>query len=520
MQLNISGKLMLAFLGLTLIVLMATLGLARWSFNQGFLDYVNALEQDRLTRLSSRVARVYDQGGRDWNIIGRTAVNRLLSPAGSRRLANPERIRMNDLPPFPAFGDDHSPPKPERRPPHKDKPVNDAEPAQNRTKTNADDKSNRPPKRPRPRLSPGTLPGHEYPPTALFNVQGEHLGGIQLDPAADDIIEVPVLFNDETIAILKSEPRRKIDSVQETAFSRQQWMTSIVIGFASLALAALVAWILTKLLLAPVRRIIRGVHRLSAGDYDVRLEGSQDEFGRIMSDINHLSTTLNKNRTSRRRWLADISHELRTPLAILTGEIEALKDGIRPFDREQVESLDQEVQRLRHLTDDLYQLSLSDIGGLRYEYLPLQLDKTLQEVVDEHRLSANKNAITLSITQCKPVRIYADHTRIEQLLTNLLRNSLAYTNSGGTISVSLRVKRKQAIVKVSDTPPGVTQEECDDLFEPLYRKDDSRSRRSEGAGLGLAICRNIVEAHRGSITAAPSTEGGLEITITLPILEA
>ena len=236
-----------------------------------------------------------------------------------------------------------------------------------------------------------------------------------------------------------------------------------------------------------------------------------------MIDLNHLTYTLEKNQSSRRRWIADISHELRTPLSVLTGEVEALKDGIRPFNREQLISIDQEIKRLRHLTDDLYELSISDMGGLRYEFDNIDLADCVARVIKSHQKSADEKNITLSVEGDKEAMINADVQRMDQLLTNLIRNSLAYTDAPGRLIFDVQLKKNTVVLSVSDTPPGVTEAECSQLFEPLYRQDTSRTRRGSGAGLGLAICNNIVEAHRGTISAKPSVEGGLQIIIELPL---
>jgi len=358
------------------------------------------------------------------------------------------------------------------------------------------------------------------PPTALFDLQGKKIVGHDFFRQGRESIDVPVVVDGQTIAILKSEPKRRLDSTIETAFSRQQWITSGVIGVASLLFAALVSWGLVALLLSPVRRMIDGVNRLSRGDYSQQLaDNRHDEFSQLIGDINHLTNTLEKNQTSRRRWIADISHELRTPLAILVGEIEALKDGIRQFNAEQLESIDQEIQRLRHLTDDLYELSLSDMGGLRYEFAEIDLADCVTQVIKSHELSATEKGITMTFEGESSVLISADSKRINQLLTNIIRNSLDYTDSPGRVECSLQLRRGSTILNISDTAPGVPQDECSQLFEPLYRQDASRTRRGSGAGLGLAICKNIVEAHRGSIAATSAVLGGLQIIIELPLAQ-
>ncbi len=497
MRLSISHKLMLSFLGLTLMVLVATLGLARWSFERGFLDYVNALEQTRLTLISQNVGRLYTEHNRQWSEIDKETL----------------QVSLSVLPR--PGGEASQGPDDFRRPPRgsRPRPLGDFPPP------DSFERQGRPPGGPdglrRPRGG-----GPAYPPTALYDLQGERIVGNNISSASTDTIDFPVLVDDKVVAILKSAPVRQVGSSIETDFSRQQWMTSLFIGVASLLLAALVAFGLTRLLVSPVHKMIQGVNRLSKGDYSQPLTSDyNDEFGLLGEDINYLSKTLEKNRSARSRWLADISHELRTPLAILTGEIEALKDGIRPFGPEQLVSLDQETKRLRYLVNDLYELSLSDIGGLRYEFAPLDLTQSIKQTIKTHQLAAEEKQITVTFGESESVFISADEKRISQLLGNLIRNSLAYTHTEGRVELSLKVNGYQAILEVHDTPPGVELEDCNLLFEPLYRKDESRASRSSGAGLGLSICRNIVEAHRGTINAKPSLLGGVMMTIELPLLK-
>jgi two-component system sensor histidine kinase BaeS len=266
--------------------------------------------------------------------------------------------------------------------------------------------------------------------------------------------------------------------------------------------------------------MIAGVGRLSAGDYSQRMqEQRQDELGQLTRDIDHLATTLEESQSARRRLLADVSHELRTPLTVLSGEIEALKDGLRAFDDTQLDSLDQEVQRLRHLVNDLYQLSLSDAGGLRYEFASMDLAQCVRDASANLQTRASQAGLSLHIKadSSSQVLVFADVRRIDQLLSNLLENAIAYTDAPGTVEINLSSNDQRVMLRIDDTAPGASESECEQLFEPLYRKESSRTRRSGGAGLGLAICRNIVTAHGGTILAAPSPLGGISIVIDLPL---
>ena len=482
MKLTISQKLFLAFLGLTLLVLAATLGLARWSFERGFLDYVNALEQKRLQTIAEVLAQEYREAGNDWHQMAPGVAERSL------------------------FALPGHPRRPSGHPPHRPPPHNKKRPPHGQRK-------HPPPKRHPPPGFP-----KKGPATALLDTNEQLIAGHLPDTPDTKRFQRPIIVDDKTVGYLVSQPRRRFDSPQETAFSRQQLMTSLLIGIASLLLAAVISWWLARLLVAPVQRMIGGVKRLSDGDYETRLQHkNHDELGQLSTDINHLAATLEENRHSRRRWLADISHELRTPVTILTGEIAALQEGIRPFNQQQLRSLGHEVERLRHLIDDLYQLSLSDMGALRYDFAPCQLADNLERVVSSLAPKAQQQNIQINTSIDKDLLINADSGRIDQLLTNLLNNSLAYTDTPGVLDISLQQRAQQIVLELNDTPPGVNAEECERLFEPLYRRDESRNRRTAGAGLGLAICQNIVKAHRATITATPSASGGLCITVSFPV---
>lgn len=482
MVLTISKKLILAFLGLTLVVLISTLGLARWSFEQGFLDYVNALEEKRLRLLASDLSQEYLGAGNSWSIL---TEQHFVAILWERSAANPEEQIRAGIPP----------------PPGGMLPPTEFPSSGLSTLSPSGEWS--------PRLGP---------PTALYTVNGRRIAGTL--PSLADIkpIRVPVTVDGEAVGELRSAPRRHFDSPQETAFSRQQWITSGLIGLASLVLAVIVSLLLTRVLLAPIRRAISGISRLSSGDYSTRLdERRTDELGQLMGDLDRLAHKLEKNRASRKRWLADISHELRTPVTVLTGEIETMKDGIRPLDMEQLHSLDQEVARLRHLIDDLYELSVSDIGGLRYTFAPLDIRQSVTTAIEAVQMRANEQDIEIKVLGEINNMINADSQRLDQLFINLLENALAYTDSPGRIEIVLSSTREHIVIKIQDTPPGVDADECEKLFEPLYRHEISRSRRTAGAGLGLAICRNIVDAHQGTITASPSELGGLCIQLVFPI---
>jgi two-component system, OmpR family, sensor histidine kinase BaeS len=226
---------------------------------------------------------------------------------------------------------------------------------------------------------------------------------------------------------------------------------------------------------------------------------------------------LESNEKARRQWVADISHELRTPLAVLRGEIEALLEGVRQTTPGAVRSLHNEVLRLNRLVDDLYQLALSDLGALTYRKEEVDLREVLENAANSYRPEFERKSLTLSLNvPDEEIILFADRERLVQLFSNLLDNSLRYTDPGGVVSIRLNSGKDMVTAQIEDSAPAVPPEAMDKLFDRLYRAEGSRNRRSGGAGLGLAICKNIVEAHGGSIFAVLGKLGGLLVNITFP----
>ncbi|PZT64185.1 sensor histidine kinase efflux regulator BaeS, partial [Escherichia coli] len=294
-------------------------------------------------------------------------------------------------------------------------------------------------------------------------------------------------------------------------FDKQERQTSWLIVALATLLAALATFLLARGLLAPVKRLVDGTHKLAAGDFTTRVTPtSEDELGKLAQDFNQLATTLEK-------FMADISHELRTPLAVLRGELEAIQDGVRKFTPETVASLQAEVGTLTKLVDDLHQLSMSDEGALAYQKAPVDLIPLLEVAGGAFRERFASRGLKLQFSLPDSITVFGDRDRLMQLFNNLLENSLRYTDSGGSLKISAEQHDKTVRLTFADSAPGVSDDQLQKLFERFYRTEGSRNRASGGSGLGLAICLNIVEAHNGRIIAAHSPFGGVSITVELPL---
>lgn len=222
----------------------------------------------------------------------------------------------------------------------------------------------------------------------------------------------------------------------------------------------------------------------------------------------------------RRDYMADISHEIRTPLAILTGEIEAVQEGIRPLSADTIESISSEVSLIKNIVSDLHDLALSDTGTLKFSFSNINLTETLERTIEQMRIRIDQARLTLDYTpQHSLIWVRADEQRLQQVFINLLENAIRYTHSPGQIHIRVSLNHPYCNIRIEDSAPSIPESAMTDIFKRFYRVDESRNRASGGSGLGLAICKTIIQAHQGDVYAKPSPLGGLCIVIQLPLLQ-
>ena len=186
------------------------------------------------------------------------------------------------------------------------------------------------------------------------------------------------------------------------------------------------------------------------------------------------------------------------------------------FDKETLQSLTHEVKRINNLVNDLYELSLADLGAMKYQMREMNIGACLREVIESYRDRLESSEIEINESINTEGAFLGDSYRLEQLFTNLIENTLRYTDSPGMLEILLTENKEDISITFSDSAPGVAPDVIHKIFDRFFREELSRSREKGGAGLGLAICHEIVEAHSGTIEATPSDHGGLSIKISLP----
>lgn len=484
MRLAISTRLFIALTAVTLIGLSLHAGVMRYSFRQGFLDYVANKEMATVTTLADELAVLYE---RDRSFQAMSDTHRFRELV--RRSSGPG---IDGPPTGPRGRPGAGGPGPGGRPGPADRPVGGP-----------------PPQDP---LALGQR-------VSLVAADGRLIAGAP--PTSDESVAVPVIVDGDPVANVLLAPQVGLTNRLDRDFFEQQQRSMLVAGAGALLLAALVATLLARQLTRPIRLLARGARAISGGDYATRIAAQRDdELGDLAGEFNSLARTLERNRESRKRWVSDIAHELRTPLAVLRGELDALEDGVRSYDDATRRSLASEVGRLTALVGELHDLSQYDEGEVRYDVELVDIDAMLGDLLTQSGQRLDEAGIELdrSLPE-QPVLVAADAPKLERVFSNLIENTLRYTDDPGRLSVSLKVDSRRALIEFHDSAPGVPNPAYPRLFERLYRVDASRSRATGGSGLGLAICKAIVEAHSGSIEASASPLGGLAIRIELPIAD-
>jgi len=217
--------------------------------------------------------------------------------------------------------------------------------------------------------------------------------------------------------------------------------------------------------------------------------------------------------------LADVSHELSTPLTVLKLQVESLKDDLEDDVQVSYDALDSKLDDIQHLIDDIHQLAQSDVGALQLNFDSFELNETLEKWQSELTQFVSQNKLSFEINKELPKQliVHWDRDRIKQIFANLLNNSIKYTDKPGKIRLSATLQEDIINISIEDSSPSVADEDLSNIFERLYRVENSRSRTTGGSGLGLAICKSLITEHRGSIYAQHSSLGGLKIVIKLPV---
>ena len=352
---------------------------------------------------------------------------------------------------------------------------------------------------------------------ALYDTHQVYISGLPTQDS-ENLASRPIKLNGDVIGYLTLQPALDPEDTLTVNFFSAQSRYLFWIGLICFIVSAIVSSLLARNFRRPIRQLLETASELTHGNYEQHIDVHRnDELGDLALAINQLSTILHQHEESRRQWVADTSHELRTPISVLQAQIEAMQDGVRQATPVHLQAMQRQVLTLKKLVQDLNELAKGDVGQLQCHFrLCNPWNIVLQEVESFQQKFISKQ-MTVNVTPPQSeIELNIDPDRIRQVIANLLENTWRYTDENGQVALSIGMNEEIWQLHVDDSPPGITDEELKHLGERFYRVDSSRNRATGGSGLGLALSKQIAEAHGGSIGFDHSPIGGLRATLSLP----
>lgn len=368
--------------------------------------------------------------------------------------------------------------------------------------------------------NPGGVPVDQTVIDAVLAGRSEYSTALDEDGETLRLVSVPV-------RVPQPDAGSAIAGVLQLGLDRNEideplagFLTALALaGPVVLLVAAGGGYLLAGRVLAPVATITKLAARIGAGDLSARLQLDlpDDELGRLARTFDAMLARIDDAFERQRRFTGDAAHELRTPLSLMRSQVDLALARPRSATayRDALQAFDGDLERMTALVGTLLTLARSDVGQLVPERAPFDLADTIHLVREQYAAVAADAGVTL-VEETVATPIVADEDLLVQLLVNLIDNALAHTPAGGTITLGCRPWDGQALLWVTDTGHGIAPEHLNRVFDRFYRIDAGRTRQHGGAGLGLAICKAIAEAHRGGISLASTPEAGTQVEVVLP----
>ncbi len=288
-------------------------------------------------------------------------------------------------------------------------------------------------------------------------------------------------------------------------------------SLAGLGLALLLSYLLIRRVLRPLSQMAAITGEYASGKFGRRVRvTSADEVGQLGIAFNSMANSLERLEMLRKTMVADVAHELRTPLTNLRGYLEALSDGVIPPQEGTFRMLQTEILRLVHLVEDLGQLARADAARAFLDRREMNLHQAIEQMVELYRPRFEEKGLRLQIDLSPEAEVVvADRDKLLQAIRNLVENCWKYTPDGGGVRIAAERNGDRVRVVFENEGAGIAAEDLPYVFERFYRGDRSRSREAGGAGIGLSIVKELVEAHGGEV-GVDSAPGRTAFRFTLP----
>ncbi len=332
----------------------------------------------------------------------------------------------------------------------------------------------------------------------------EEVYNLKIDDKAAGILEIgyygPFYYNDSDVIFLKT-----LDNIL------------IFVGIFSLCISIFIGVLISTSISKPIGSVVKATNFIATGKYKnkIKEESNIKEIKEMISSVNTLANSLDEEEKIRKILTKDISHELRTPLTTMQGQLEALIDGIWEPTEERLQSIHEEVQRLSRLVGSLEHLSRYESEDLILNKSEVNIKNLMEMILINFEKQLHDKNISVN-NKSENFIINIDRDKITQALVNIISNGIKYTEFGGIIKITCHKERNITIIHIKDSGIGISKEHLPYIFQRFYRADESRTRATGGAGIGLTISKAIIEAHEGNIKVKSEVNKGTEFIIEIP----
>ncbi len=363
------------------------------------------------------------------------------------------------------------------------------------------------------------------PPVLILSADGTPVadpGGVLNGRRIDDIdlsAGVPIKMDGTTVGwVFSGSMLGSALEAQDHEFLRLVWHSALISSILSGIVAIALGGILFRSIAGPVEALATASRTIAEGDLSARVAIQRsDELGELIQQFNGMARSLESSEEWKRRIISDSAHELRTPVALIQGELEMILEGVYHADRERIESLYRETELLARLIRELGELAAAEGGRMELHVEECSLEMIVQEAAGLYQGEADRKGVAIRHDECSG-SVYGDSQKLIQVIRNITGNALKAVFQGGRIDIYTLPGEEGTGLRlcIDDSGPGIPEELREKVFQRFFRIDSSRSRKSGGVGLGLAISRQIIQLHNGTISVDRGRNGGARFILEFP----
>ena len=302
----------------------------------------------------------------------------------------------------------------------------------------------------------------------------------------------------------------QLDSELYNYFRNNIYRSIILSALIVILLTMILSFVLSKKITLPLIKVKNAALEIAQGNYQQNIESKgDDELTELINAFNLMTKKLQKLEKIRKESTSDLAHELRTPLTTLKGYLEAVEDGKLEADQEIIKEMQEETQRMTNLVEKLNEFADAQNKIFNLKKERLNLNSVIKKVVKQQRHSITAKNINLNLELAEDLYIKGDRDSLFQIFNNLIENAVKYNIEKGTIEIKSQKHKNDLIISIKDSGLGISDKDLPYIFERFYRADKSRNSKNQGSGIGLAVVKELMEAHQGEIEVESDDDGTL-----------